>query len=495
FLPCLVLAGTLLLSPIAPSWAASGDHDGETTLATPAAQPASDPALIGAIRGLAGNGPALDQLVEFDAPALQQLYGSRNYEPIWVTNAGLQPAGEALLDTLERLQRSGALPQSADVAAASAHRGGTAAAGLAEMELLLSSALIRTAVDPKDLLAPGPRPQVLEAVAASDDSEQLHQWLPPDPTFWRLRAAVDGYRAIADRGGWPSVNAGPKLEPGMRDGRIVQIRKRLAAAGDLVGDSSESDVYDDALLEVVKRFQARHGLAPDGVIGFGTIDAFNVPAEARLASMIFNLRRLYTQARDWGDNYVMVSLAAAQLKLVQRGAITASYNVIVGRRDRPTPELNSAINRMEFNPYWNVPSGIYAKDFLPKLRQDPGPENALGPAKFLFPNSYDVYLHGTNKPSLFANADRFLSSGCVRLPDPLGFAELLLKDDPSWTRAKIDAAVAARTNRGVPLATALPVHLVYDTAWVDDAGTVQFRADIYGRDKKQSAVAQRGGKG
>src|SRR6185295_13733438 len=181
FLPCLVLAGTLLLSPIAPSWAASGDHDGETTLATPAAQPASDPALIGAIRGLAGNGPALDQLVEFDAPALQQLYGSRNYEPIWVTNAGLQPAGEALLDTLERLQRSGALPQSADVAAASAHRGGTAAGGLAEMEMLLSSALARTAVDPKDLLAPGPRPQVLEAVAASDDSEQfLHQWLPPD---------------------------------------------------------------------------------------------------------------------------------------------------------------------------------------------------------------------------------------------------------------------------------------------------------------------------
>lgn len=539
FLPCLVLAGTLLLSPIAPSWAASGDHDGETTLAAPAAQPASDPALIGAIRDLAGNGPALDQLVEFDAPALQQLYGSRNYEPIWVTNAGLQPAGEALLDTLERLQRSGALPQSADVAAASAHRGGTAAAGLAEMELLLSSALIRTAVDPKDLLAPGPRPQVLEAVAASDDSEQLHQWLPPDPTFWRLRAAVDGYRAIADRGGWPSVNAGPKLEPGMRDGRIVQIRKRLAAAGDLVGDSSESDVYDDALLEVVKRFQARHGLAPDGVIGFGTIDAFNVPAEARLASMIFNLRRLYTQARDWGDNYVMVNLAAAQLKLVQGGAITASYNVIVGRRDRPTPEVHSTINRMEFNPYWNVPAGIYAKDFLPKLRkdpafinhyqnirvyrasepanevdpstidwfspeakqmrlrlrQDPGPENALGPAKFLFPNPYDVYLHGTNKPSLFAKPDRFLSSGCIRLPDPLGFAELVLRDDPNWPRAKIDAAVAAKSNRGVPLPKPLPVHLIYDTAWVDEAGTVQFRADVYGRDKKETAVAERGGKG
>jgi murein L,D-transpeptidase YcbB/YkuD len=194
---------------------------------------------------------------------------------------------------------------------------------------------------------------------------------------------------------------------------------------------------------------------------------------------------------------------------------------------------------MEFNPYWNVPAGIYAKDFLPKLRkdpgfinhyqnirvyrasepanevdpstidwfspeakqmrlrlrQDPGPENALGPAKFLFPNSYDVYLHGTNKPSLFAKPDRFLSSGCIRLPDPLGFAELVLKDDPNWSRAKIDAAVAAKSNRGVPLPKPLPVHLVYDTAWVDEAGTVQFRADVYGRDKRETAIAERGGKG
>src|SRR5882724_67241 len=540
FLPCLALVGTLLLCPLTPSWAAPGDHSGETSPAAPATEPVSDPALIGAIKDLADNVAALDQLIDLDAAALQQLYAGHNYQPIWVSNTGLQPRGEALLSTLERLQRSGALPDGADIAAASARRNGGAIAGLAELELLLSSALIRTAVDPQDLLAPGPRPQVLEAAANSDDSEQfLHQWLPPDPTFWRLRAAIDGYRTMAGNRGWPSVSAGPKLEPGARDGRIVQIRKRLMAGGDLAGDGGESDVYDDTLLEAVKRFQARHGLAPDGVIGFSTIDAFNVPAEARLASMILNLRRLYGQARDWGDNYVMVNLAAAQLKLVQGGAITASYNVIVGRRDRPTPELHSAINRMEFNPYWNVPAGIYAKDFLPKLRkdpgfinhyqnirvyrasepanevdpstidwfspeakqmrlrlrQDPGPENALGPAKFLFPNSYDVYLHGTNKQSLFAKADRFLSSGCIRLPDPLGFAELLLKNDPNWPRAKIDAAVAAKTNRGVALATPLPVHLVYDTAWVDEAGAVQFRQDVYGRDQKEALVAERGSKG
>ena len=540
YLSCLVLTGALLSYPFEPSSATPGERTGESVSSATAAAPVVDSALIAAIRNLASSNQTLDQLVEFDAAALGQRYAGRDWQPIWVTSAGLQPQGEALLGTLERLQRSGALPASPDVAAASAHRGNTTAASLAEMELLLSSALAQIAVDPTDLLAPAPRPQALDAAIAGDDSEQfLHRWVPPDPTFWRLRAAIDVYRAMAQRGGWPSVSDGPKLEPGTHDARIRQIRQRLLASGDLAGDSAQPDLYDDALLAAVKGFQGRHGLIPDGVIGFGTIDALNVPAEARLASMIFNLRRLYAQARDWGDNYVMVNLAAAQLKLVQGGAITARYNVIVGRRDRPTPELDSAINRMEFNPYWNVPAGIYAKDFLPKLRkdpgfinhyqnirvfrasepaneidpttidwfspeakqmrlrlrQDPGPENALGPAKFLFPNSYDVYLHGTNKPSLFANADRFLSSGCVRLPDPLGFAELLLKDDPNWSRAKIDAAVEARTNRGVPFATPLPVHLVYDTAWVDEAGTVQFRSDVYGRDKKGTAVAERGGKG
>jgi murein L,D-transpeptidase YcbB/YkuD len=248
-IPGLALAGLLLLCSLTPSWAAPGDHNGEPSTPAPAASPAVDPALIGGIRDLASNAQALDQLVEVDAAALQQLYVDRNYEPIWVANAGLQPLGEALLDTLERLRRSGALPDDADIAAASARRGATAAAGIAEMELLLSSALIRTAVDPQDLLAPGPRPQVLEAAANSDGSEQfLHQWLPPDPTFWRLRAAIDGYRTMSEHGGWPSVSAGPKLEPGARDGRIAQIRQHLVAAGDLAGDSAEPDLYDDVLL-------------------------------------------------------------------------------------------------------------------------------------------------------------------------------------------------------------------------------------------------------
>jgi len=535
------LAVMLQLSVVAPAWAEQRDDRGTVLPLTPSAAAAVDPALVAAIRDLAGNGPALDQLVETDAATLQPVYAGRDYAPIWVTSAGLQPQGEKLLGTMERLQRSGVVSFGPDLAGAGARRGASTPTALAELELLLSSALAGAAVDPADLLAPGPHPQALAALKDEGIEEALPQWLPPDPAFWRLRPAIDVYRAMAERGDWPTVGPGAKLEPGMRDARILQVRQRLLASGDLMDGPADSTaepaVYDETLAEAVRRFQARHGLATDGVIGRGTIDALNVPVEERLAAMILNLRRLHAKARDWGDDFVMVNVAGAQLTLVQDGEIAAFYNVIVGRRERRTPEVHSAINRLEFNPYWNVPSGIYSKDFLPKLkedsgylanyknlrvyrasepaneidpstidwfsddarkmrlrlRQDPGPENALGPAKFLFPNSYDVYLHGTNKPSLFAKADRFISSGCVRLPDSLGFAELLLGDDPAWTRERIEQMIKGGRNRSVTLAAPLPVHLIYDTAWVDETGTVQFRIDVYRRDEDEAVVAERGG--
>ncbi len=516
---CLALAGALQLDPVRPGWAEPLDDRGPMLPPVSSAAPDADPALIAALRDLTRDGTARGRAITLDPAVLQQVYAERDHAPIWVGGTFLLPRGERLLAVMERLQRSGAIPLGADLAAASLRHGATTPAALAELELLLSSALAGAAVDPENLLAPGPHPQALADV--DSDDAVLGRRLPPDPTFWRLRAVIGAYGDMADRGGWPTVNPGPKLEPGARDGRIVQVRQRLLASGDLSDAAVDPALYDETLAAAVRRFQARHGLAVDGVIGHGTIDALNVPVEARLASMIFNLRRLHEQARDWGDDYVMVNIAGPQLTLMQHGQVTAFYNVIVGRRERRTPEIHSAINRLEFNPYWNVPAGIYAKDFLPKLRkdpsylehynnlkvyrasepaneidpssidwfspeakqmrlrlrQDPGPENALGPAKFLFANTYDVYLHGTNKQSLFTKADRFLSSGCVRLPDPLGFAELLLKDDPSWNRAKIDAVIKDKRNRSVTLPTPLPVHLVYDTAWVDEAGVVQFRAD------------------
>jgi len=211
---------------------------------------------------------------------------------------------------------------------------------------------------------------------------------------------------------------------------------------------------------------------------------------------------------------------------VRNGMTRMTSDVIVGAIDHRTPEVESAINRIEFNPVWYVPTSIQSKELLPKiqedstyiaaqnfrvfdtatgqhidpatvnwhsddakagrykLRQSPGSGNALGAVKFLFPNPYDVYLHGTNKPSLFAKQVRTLSHGCVRLPDATGFAEAILTTDPAWSRERIDAILQKGDNRSVKLDKPLPVHLVYQTAWVGEQGEINFRNDSYGRDKR-----------
>jgi len=373
---------------------------------------------------------------------------------------------------------------------------------LAELEVLLGAALLEAAVDPIDPTQPAPKPQLLaSAVTTAAGGKFFAERLPPDPAFWRLRDAALLYREIAATGGWSTVPKGAKLEPGARDPRVPSVRARLVASGDLPSTADASDVYDDQLRIAVENFQDRHGLAADGVIGPGTLEALNVPVDVRLASIRTNLRRLQQQPRDWGDSYIAINTAAARYRLVDGGRTVFEQVTIVGQPDWKTPEIHSEIKRIELNPFWTVPPRIARlelaaeiaedPDYLAKhnmrlvdglYRQDPGPGNALGKAKFLFPNPHDVYLHDTNSHRLFKRESRFLSHGCVRIPNALELAEYLLKDDPNWSREKIDAAVSRGKNRGIALATPMPVHIVYDTAWVDDSGTVHFRKDIYGRD-------------
>jgi L,D-transpeptidase YcbB len=489
-----------------------------------------------AIRDRLASGLPLDGLAA-DLPALQAFYAARDYAPVWLGATGLHPSGAALLSTLAMLDKDGFVPTGPWLAAIATRQLRATDPARAELDLLLSAALVQFAVAADDPESTGPQPNALAAVADSDD--QLPLWVPFDPRFWRLRTGVAAYEGIAARGGWLAVPQGAKLELGMRDARVALLRQRLLVTGELGEIGVDPELFDEALRDAVSEFQTRHGLLADGVVGFGTIDALNVTVDDRLATMRLNLARLQQQPRTWGEDYIVVNIPAADMVLVQGGVTTMATKVIVGRGDRQTPEIHSAINRLEFNPYWTVPSGIYRKDILPKarkdpgyllshnirvftswterasevdprsvnwygedaskmrlrLRQDPGPDNALGPAKFLFPNSYDVYLHGTNKQSLFGSAERFLSSGCVRVPDPLGLAAQILKDSPDWNRARIDEAVKDGRNQGVRLDAPLPVHLIYDTAWVDETGIVQFRKDIYRRDRKALAeIAERGKK-
>ncbi len=461
------------------------------------------------LRGLlaAGGSPA----VEIDPPAfatLARFYASRGNQPLWIGPAGLEPAGRALLNRLRDLAANGEPSIAPLVRAAEAKMAASLPDELAKLELLLSAGLAGTGVDPQDPSSMADPPTILsKAAAATSPLAFLRLHLPIDPAFWRLRGAARAYREIAAQGGWPEVANGPTLRLGDRDARVAQLRGRLLVTADLLDPGSTPELFDAALEEAVHRFQVRHGLDSDGIVGKRTLAALNVPVARRLATMDVNLRRLQHEGREWGVRYLAVNTAAATYRVVENGQQLFERRAIVGRPDWPTPRIDSVIDRMEFNPYWIVPPRIARLELLPKIRRDPdylqrndmqmvdgqirqrpGPKNPLGVVKFYFDNPNFIYLHDTSSPQLFDRPDRFLSHGCIRASGAVDLAVLLLRGDPAWPRPRIDAVIAAGGNLEVALADPMPIHVVYDTAWVDASGAVEFRPDVYGRDRSLSAA-------
>ena len=274
------------------------------------------------------------------------------------------------------------------------------------------------------------------------------------------------------------------------------------------------------------RFQRRHGLDADGVVGPATLAALNVPARERVRQIDVNLERWRWLPQDLGRHYILLNIANFELAVVDDSRVTLNMRTVVGRTYRRTPVFSDRVTYMVLNPRWSVPYNIATQDILPKLkadpnylanmnmklfegwgadrrelsqsdvdwsqvtarsfnyhlRQEPGPSNALGQVKFMFPNPFNVYLHDTSARELFARTERTFSSGCIRLERPLDLAEYLLSDNGKWTRADLDRAVASGVEQTVNLSAPMPVHLLYWTAWSETEGPVQFRADIYSRD-------------
>lgn len=287
--------------------------------------------------------------------------------------------------------------------------------------------------------------------------------------------------------------------------------------------------FDAALAQAVQRFQQRHGLPADGAVGEATRAALNVPAAQRIRQLEVNLERWRWQPAALGERYVLVNIPDFSLSVMENGRAVLDSKVIVGKTQRPTPVLSAEMSYLVMNPNWNVPPTIAAEDKLPLLRknpyalsrqnirvltaggrpidpaavnwrkvsadnlpyrfrQDPGPRNALGRIKFMFPNAYSVYLHDTPTRGLFSASRRAFSSGCVRVSRPLDLAEYLLKDYPNWSRKAIESASQGSKERTVPLRAKIPVHILYWTAWVEENGQVNFRDDIYERDRRLARV-------
>lgn len=413
----------------------------------------------------------------------------------------------------------------------------------------LSSGLLEPGEISRQIHIEPPRPEpatLLSRAAKAGDMEGFLAGLAPsDPTYDQLLTLYRDIQAIARTGGWGRpIEQGPTLRRGDRDPRMPRIRDRLMALGDLppVEQVASSEVMTDAepqssesltmggrLESAVLRFQERHGLNTDGAIGPKTLAALNTSASERAAQVAVNLERMRWLNRDPGRRHVVINIPAYRMTLIEDGKPRFSTRTIVGKANRhETPEFTDTLEHLVINPYWNVPRSITVEEILPELRKDPtylernnmelvgfdvpsseinwefvspsifparvrqrpGPGNALGAVKFLFPNQYSIYMHDTPTKRLFERDERDFSHGCVRLQDPFEFAHLLLgmqSDNPEGLFARL------RSREGqqwVTLENPIPVYLTYRTAWVDEADTWQFRADIYGRDASAAAALE-----
>jgi len=478
--------------------------------------------------------------VPFQRALSQRFYDAHAYRPLWVGPRGPNARAGVLRERLGDAGRDGLRPGDYSPEALARLWDSRAAKDQVELELLLTRELLHYVSDlrsgrlsPKavdrELFVHGgevDRAEILRAAREHDDlGAYLTGMAPSNPVYRRLRRALAEYRAIERAGGWPPLPDGPSLKPGQQDPRVAILRARLRAGRDLsLGEGAEPTLFDAQLEQAVQRFQARHGLETDGVVGPKTRAHLNIPMETRIRQILLNMERWRWMPDDLGDRYILVNLAGFELEVVESGAQVMAMRVVVGKPYRKTPVFTGQMTYLDFNPTWTIPPTISRKDILPEVRadpaylvrknirvfegwgpdareldpmqvdwhafdripyrltQDPGPENALGRVKFMFPNSFHVYLHDTPSRELFQRTVRTFSSGCIRVEKPLELAEYLLGDKPGWGRTKIQQVIATGKTTTVRLTEPLPVHLTYSTVWIGEGGTVHFRDDVYGRD-------------
>ena len=375
-------------------------------------------------------------------------------------------------------------------------------------------------------------PNLAETLAASRDN--VSQWLPSiQPRHAEYLALMKGLAALQGakgKGGWPAVPA-KVLAPGVSHPAVAVLRTRLAASGDLGAATTSGRTYDAALEDAVRVFQEHHGLPRTGRLDPKTLAVLNVPLETRLGQVALNLERWRWLPDDLGARHFRVNVPYFHLEAYERGQVVLDIRAVVGKQGNETPIFSERMTHVVLSPYWNIPPRIAAEETLPALsadpdyldrqnievvsvagsrpavidpgsldwddedalkgvrfRQRPGAGNALGFVKFMFPNAYDVYVHDTPADALFSRLGRAFSHGCVRVEEPLALAEYVLRDQPRWTPAAIETAMHSGTEQHVKLREAIPIHIVYFTAWVDASGGLHFRDDVYGHDAKQAAA-------
>ncbi len=372
-------------------------------------------------------------------------------------------------------------------------------------------------MDPRD--GAPPLEETLKQVQSSSDlSEAIGRSRPDHFIYKGLVRALSVMKNVVAMGGWPTVPPGPSIKPGATDPRVATVRQRLSVSGEFQGKpGSDPDFYEPALVDAVKLFKARHRLGDNGIIDKLTVAAMNVPAAARAGQVRVNLERARWVLSDLPDKFMLVNIPAFKAYLIHGGKNVWEARTQVGEEGKETPTFRALMRTVVLNPDWTVPQSIIVNELLPdglasirrkglrfydgsgnevdpgsvdegdldrlSLKQPPGPKNALGRVKFLFPNKYAIYLHDTPNKHLFANNVRTFSHGCIRLENALDLARTLLKPQ-GWDEERIQETVASGDTENIALKDPFPVLIVYWTVSVGASGETRYAMDIYNQDAK-----------
>lgn len=482
-----------------------------------------------------------------DDADIAAFYRDNGYQPIWTSGSDEHQARiMALFQAIQHADDHGLPARAFDTAALEREmRGIDSPRDLGRVEVGLSKLFLTYAKSIQTgILTPAEvddgikrevplkdRTELLKAFTQAQPAPFLRTLPPKSEEYGRLMREKLRLERVRAEGGWgPTVQAG-SLRPGDQGQSVIQLRNRLVAMGYM--DRSATQTYDGNIQRAVQKFQTNHGLTADGVAGGDTINAINTPVEDRLERILVAMERERWMNIERGDRYIWVNLTTYTARVVDGGNVTFETRSVVGQNlsTHRTPEFSDEMDHMVINPSWYVPRSIIVNEYLPALRnnsgaaghlvitdargrtvsratdfsqfsarnfpfdmrQPPGPGNALGYVKFMFPNKYNIYLHDTPSKSLFGRETRTFSHGCVRLQDPFDFAYVMLGPQEADPEAFFQSVLRSGQETRVDLEQPVPVHLVYRTAFTDTRGEMNYRKDMYGRDAKIWSALQAAG--
>jgi murein L,D-transpeptidase YcbB/YkuD len=467
---------------------------------------------------------------------LETFYEQHNYQPVWYSSGKLINIATELYLAIETATADGLQPADYHNRALQQACPAEQTQNLAYCDLLFTDAFFILAqhlsagkVNPSALSTEWPGEQrnrnlvslLNDALAENTIKNVLASLRPRQLGYERLMSALKRLRVATRYPAWSPLPLSPSIEPGQSDPRLTAIIERLVFWGDMQEPSAPIDHYDQALQVAVQRFQSRHGLKDDGVIGEATLTAFNVDPTRRAQQIIANMERRRWLAKELGSKHVKVNIAENKLSAIKHDQTAFTQTLTVASHYRQVPAFSDVIHYVELNPDWTVPRELAGETFLPMLKADsqslaplkvaifggaekiaadaidwagisqrnfnyrlvqaPGPRNALGQVAFLFPNPYKLSLHDSPDQELLATAGKSFSTGGIRVEAPLELAEWLLEDS-AWSSERLTELVAKGETQALYPLQPVPVHIEYRTAWVNRQGVLNFREDIYGRD-------------